>query len=103
MESTGCANKHPEEPGSVLVRIAYQSASVPYQEYREGQCPPVLRLDSAEGEGICSYFGFSQMAGFTPIQMEVQRASTLRGEIPGRVCLLGRDRALCKTYALPED
>lgn len=34
--------------------------------------------------------------------MEVQRASKTRGEIPARVCLLGRDRAVYKTYALPD-
>lgn len=37
-----------------------------------------------------------------PIQMEVQRASKTRGELPARVCLLGRDRTVYKTYALPD-
>jgi len=42
-------------------------------------------------------------AGFTAIQMEVQNTSKTRGNIPARVCLLGRDKAMLLTYALPED
>ena len=52
---------------------------------------------------MSSCFAFSHISGFTPGQMEVQRASKLRGGIPARVCLLGRDRAMYKTYALPEN
>jgi anaphase-promoting complex subunit 4 len=87
----------------VLLRIAYQSVHVPYRGYTEGQCPSEVSLNSAGGEGISSYFAFSHLSGFTPVQMEVHRASKLRGEIPARVCLLGRDKAVYKTYALPED
>jgi anaphase-promoting complex subunit 4 len=76
---------------------------MPYQEYTAGQCPPTLELDGTGSEGISSCFAFSSMSGFTPIHMEVQRTSKLRGEIPARVCLLGRDRAMYKIYALPED
>lgn len=43
------------------------------------------------------------MAGFTPVQMEVQKASKARGDIPARVCLLSREGTLCKIYALPRD
>ncbi|KAK4106231.1 hypothetical protein N658DRAFT_490835 [Parathielavia hyrcaniae] len=92
-----------EEPRSVVVRIAYQSARIPYEEYAVGQCPSMLDLDGTGNEGFTSCYAFSSMSGFAPIQMEVQRASKLRGEMPARVCLLGRDRALYKIYALPED
>jgi anaphase-promoting complex subunit 4 len=101
-EFEGGANELAEEPRSVLVRIAYQSARMPYQGYTTGQCPSTLELDGSWSGGISSCFAFSAMTGFAPIQMEVQRASKLRGEIPARVCLLGRDRAVYKIYALPE-
>lgn len=54
-------------------------------------------------EAMGSYFGFSHTSGFIPIQMEVQQANNLRGEIPARVCLLGRDKVMYKTWALPAD
>lgn len=80
----------------------YQSAHMSYQQYTAGSCPPVLQLDAIGNADIGSCFAFSHMSGFTPVQMEVQRASKLRGEMPARVCLLGRDRAMLKTYALPD-
>ncbi|KAL2164253.1 hypothetical protein VTH06DRAFT_3469 [Thermothelomyces fergusii] len=90
-----------EEPKSVLLRIAYQSAQMPYQEHIEGQTPPTSQLDGTRQDTAASCYAFSSASGFTPIQMDVQRASKRRGEIPPRVCLLGRDRAVLKTYALP--
>lgn len=97
-----CTNGYSEEPRSALLRIAYQSAQLSYQQYTEGRCPPALELNGTGNEGISSCFAFSHLSGFAPIQMEVQRASNLRGEVPARVCLLGRDRAMYKTYMLPE-
>src|SRR5690349_1662872 len=90
-------NSHLEEPRSVLVRILYHSAHVSYTEYTEGRCPSILQLNGPGTEGIGSYFTFSHPSGFIPIQVVVQRASQLRGEIPARVCLLGRDRATYRT------
>jgi anaphase-promoting complex subunit 4 len=56
-----------------------------------------------DSENVWSSLAFSRSSGFTPIQMEVQRGSKARGYIPARVCLLGRDKSVYKTYALPED
>lgn len=95
------ANEQTEEPKAVLLRIAYQSARMPYQEHIEGQMPPMLELDGTGKDAFISCYAFSNASGFMPIQMEVQRASKLRGEIPPRVCLLGRDKAVLRTYALP--
>ncbi|KAK4123341.1 hypothetical protein N657DRAFT_646113 [Parathielavia appendiculata] len=96
-----CTQK--EEPKSIVVRIAYQSARIRYEEYTVGQRPSTFQLDGTGSEGISSCFAFTSMSGFTPIRMEVQRASKLRGEIAARVCLLGRDRAMYKIYELPEE
>ena len=41
--------------------------------------------------------------GFVPVQMEVQEASSERGYIPPRVCLLGNDEQTYKVFALPDD
>ncbi|KAK3295716.1 anaphase-promoting complex, cyclosome, subunit 4-domain-containing protein [Chaetomium fimeti] len=92
-----------EEPRSVLLRIAYQSPHMLYQGYTKGQTPPVLGFNGTNSAGLGSCIAFSHMSSFTPIQMVVQRPSKLRGEIPARVCLLGRDKAMYKTYALPDD
>lgn len=97
----GLANNKPEEPKSVLLRIAYQSPQMLYQGYVKGQTPPVLAFTGTESAGLGSCVTFSHMSGFTPIQMVVQRPSKLRGEIPARVCLLGRDKAVYKTYTFP--
>ncbi|KAJ4304232.1 hypothetical protein N0V88_001845 [Collariella sp. IMI 366227] len=94
-----CLCSRTEEPKSVLLRIAYSSTHMPYQEYTPGQCPSMVGLTEAMG----SYFGFSHISGFTPVQMEVQQAKNLRGEIPARVSLLGRDKAMYKTWVLPAD
>ncbi|KAL2141101.1 hypothetical protein VTI28DRAFT_2791 [Corynascus sepedonium] len=92
-----------DEPRSVLLRIAYQSPHMPYQAQIEGRTPPVLNLDGTGDGRIASCYSFSHMSGFTPIQMEVQKASTLRGEVPARICLLGRDRTMLKTYSVSSD
>lgn len=40
---------------------------------------------------------------FLPAQMEVKGASSARGKIPPRVCLLGSDLQTYRVFALPED
>jgi anaphase-promoting complex subunit 4 len=102
-EAVGGANNKPEEPKSVLLRIAYQSPQMVYQGYTKGQTPPILDFNGTQSAGLGSCLAFSHISGFTPIQMVVQRPSKLRGEIPARVCLLGRDKAVYKTYTFPND
>jgi anaphase-promoting complex subunit 4 len=75
---------------------------MPYQDYVTGQSPEVIVLDGSGSEGISACFAFSHLSGFVPIEMGVESASTIRGQIPARVCLLGRDRMVYKTYTLPE-
>jgi anaphase-promoting complex subunit 4 len=35
--------------------------------------------------------------------MEVARSNSLRGEIPARVCLLGKDKTTYKVYTIPKE
>lgn len=93
------------DPTNLLIRIAYQSPGIPYRVYRQGATPKALQIvTQKEHSRFYLTFGIAKMpTGFTPIQMEVQAARKSRGDIPARVCLLGRDKAMVVTYALPED
>lgn len=97
---------HAGQPARLL-RIAYQSSGLSFSEYRQGTTSPVVRIGASDLEKntnkLCMSFKFPKTAGFTPIQMEVERANKARGDIPNRVCLLGRGNAQYRTYALPED
>lgn len=35
--------------------------------------------------------------------MEVVRSNSLRGDIPARVCLLGKDKVTYKVYSIPQE
>jgi anaphase-promoting complex subunit 4 len=92
------------EATHVLLRIAYQSALLPFSQRWQDQPVGTIDLGSPKaGRRLGMSFGFAKTDGFVPIQMEVQSGSRARGDIPARVCLLGRDKSSYKTYALPED
>jgi anaphase-promoting complex subunit 4 len=38
--------------------------------------------------------------GFVPVEMEVHPSADKKGPVPGRVCLLGRDRVTLRVFAL---
>ncbi|KAJ4421258.1 hypothetical protein N0V85_000243 [Neurospora sp. IMI 360204] len=88
-----------DEQSPALVRIGYQAPNLTYSAYREGERPQTIDIGGAEVPYVPLFFN---AVGFVPTQMEVQRASKTRGELPARVCLLGRDRTVYKTYALPD-
>ncbi|KAK1781007.1 anaphase-promoting complex, cyclosome, subunit 4-domain-containing protein [Copromyces sp. CBS 386.78] len=88
-----------DEQSPALVRIGYQSPTLPYSVYKEGERPHTIDIGGPEMPYVPLFFN---AVGFVPIQMEIQRASKTRGELPARVCLLGRDRTVYKTYALPD-
>jgi anaphase-promoting complex subunit 4 len=96
------ANVSAASPTPLLVRLEYQSESLPLVEYKQGQVPPTWNMDRAKsGDDILSCMTFSHVSGFTPVQMDVQRSTSSRGEIPARVCLLGTDKSTYKVFALP--
>lgn len=94
-----------QEPAYVLLRILHQASAFPYTSSQGSQSLRWLDLGNIpdDGKGVYLTYSFSRMGAFTPVQMEVLKESKARGDIPARVCLLGRDRAHCKVYALPED
>ncbi|KAI2626536.1 anaphase-promoting complex, cyclosome, subunit 4-domain-containing protein [Hypoxylon sp. NC1633] len=91
---------------SLLVLIPHKSEELSYRPYSPGSKPephslsndqvasafPILTVPSEPGE-----------SSFVPAQMEVREASSERGKIPARVCLLGNDSQTYKVFALPED
>ncbi|KAK3504548.1 anaphase-promoting complex, cyclosome, subunit 4-domain-containing protein [Neurospora crassa] len=87
-----------DEQSHALVRIGYQSPNLTYSAYEVGERPQAIDIGGPEVPYVPLFF---DAVGFMPIQMEVQQASKTRGELPARVCLLGRDRTAYKTYALP--
>ncbi|KAK4204479.1 anaphase-promoting complex, cyclosome, subunit 4-domain-containing protein [Triangularia verruculosa] len=90
-----------DNPEYCLIKISYRSSSLLYRQYEPGQRPQSRTLDREDQTLFCTT-GFSHLSHFTPVQMEVQKTCRLRGEIAGRVCLIGKDRAMYKTYALPK-
>ncbi|KAK4455960.1 anaphase-promoting complex subunit 4 [Podospora aff. communis PSN243] len=94
-----------EELKHGLVWISYRSTSIPWAEYRQGRAINTANLPPREQQNqMCMWFGFSKIpTGLAPVQMEVQKKSNSRDDMPARVCLLGRDKAMLMSYALPDD
>ena len=84
-----------------MLNIAFQS--LPYREHASGTTPDPLQLDSGQLGDTFTEAGIPDVPGFVPIHMEVVEASSQRGEIPARVCLLGKDRTTYKVYAFPKN
>ncbi|KAK0722752.1 anaphase-promoting complex, cyclosome, subunit 4-domain-containing protein [Lasiosphaeria miniovina] len=90
-----------DELKPVLLRIAYRATAVLYGGFRNTQALVTVDLEHHDLKKVVSSFTFPHISGFVPTQMEVQTGSKARGEIPARVCLLGRDKATY-VYKLPE-
>jgi anaphase-promoting complex subunit 4 len=86
-----------------LIRIPHQSAELGYQDYVPGASTASHVLSA---EQVVSVFPSMLLPGeseFMPVQMEVKEASTERGKITARVCLLGDDLKAYKVFALPNE
>ncbi|KAB5558114.1 anaphase-promoting complex, cyclosome, subunit 4-domain-containing protein [Coniochaeta sp. 2T2.1] len=84
-----------------LWNIPFQA--LPYKDYASGTVPEPPQLDSEQFSNTLTSAGIPSIPGFVPVHMEVVGASSQRGEIPARVCLLGKDRTTYKVYALPKN
>ncbi|KAK4169419.1 anaphase-promoting complex, cyclosome, subunit 4-domain-containing protein [Cladorrhinum sp. PSN259] len=91
-----------DEPKYILLRIAYHR--IQYEAYADGAGMRIVDFTDEEPleAPFFGRYGLSNMSGFTPVRMEVLRGNALRGETPPRVCLVGRDRSVYKTYKLPK-
>lgn len=91
------ANQHTEHPGPFLLPIQYQSSVLPYSTLVEGQAPPTFMAE----DGPFSPLPLESDSDFKPLQMEVQESGDQKEDVVARVTLLGRDKILQRTYALP--
>ncbi|KAI1646981.1 anaphase-promoting complex, cyclosome, subunit 4-domain-containing protein [Daldinia loculata] len=86
-----------------IIRIPHKSDDLGYRPYSSGDkvMPHVLSNDQ-----ITSAFMNLVVPcepNFIPAQMEIREASSERGKVPIRVCLLGNDMQTYKVFSLPED
>ena len=85
----------------MLLNIPFDS--LPYEEHVAGKEPQALRFEADSLGDLLSTAKVPCAAGFVPVHMQVVGGSSQRGDIPARVCLLGKDRATYKVYALPRN
>ncbi|KAL7627099.1 hypothetical protein AAE478_003875 [Parahypoxylon ruwenzoriense] len=86
-----------------LIRIPHTSQDLGYQPYNLGDKPTTHVLSNEQVTSIFLNMVVPYQPGFIPAQMEVKEASSERGKIPPRVCLLGADAQTYKVFALPEE
>ncbi|KAI0022065.1 anaphase-promoting complex, cyclosome, subunit 4-domain-containing protein [Xylariomycetidae sp. FL0641] len=91
------------KPNVRLVRIPHGSEDLGYQPYKPKQAVSPHVLDNQQVETLFVNFAVPCEAGFVPTHMEIKEASSERGKLPPRVCLLGRDSQTYKVFALPDD
>ncbi|KAI1213345.1 anaphase-promoting complex, cyclosome, subunit 4-domain-containing protein [Annulohypoxylon truncatum] len=86
-----------------IIRIPHKSDELGYQPYTSGDkvVPHVLSNDQVTS--VFTNMTVPCDPSFMPVLMEVKEASSERGKIPPRVCLLGNDLQTYKVFALPED
>ncbi|KAI5859345.1 anaphase-promoting complex, cyclosome, subunit 4-domain-containing protein [Durotheca rogersii] len=95
-----------------LIRVPHKSEDLGYRAYSRGNEPVdasaerVTPVHVLSDEQVASAFANAVVPpepGFTPAQMEVREASSERGKLPARICLLGADARTYRVFALPED
>ncbi|KAF9871668.1 anaphase-promoting complex component cut20 apc4 [Colletotrichum karsti] len=84
------------QPSSIST-IPIPSQALNYTLYEEENLPDPVPL-SEQLQGKC--LTLPEDSSFVPVQMDVQDATSARGEIPARVCLLGSDRFTYKVFGL---
>lgn len=100
-----CANQAdppPSENKPLIVKMPLASPQLTYVPYQEGSLPTpqnLLDIPTLDGQKLTP-FSLPEDRAFVPVQMEVQKATDARGEMPPRVCLLGRDRATWRVYTI---
>ncbi|KAI0449526.1 anaphase-promoting complex, cyclosome, subunit 4-domain-containing protein [Xylaria acuta] len=86
-----------------LIRIPHKSEDLGYQPYTAGSRITPHELTNEQVTSVFLNMIVPCQPGFVPVQMEIKEASTERGKLPPRVCLLGNDMQTYKMFALPED
>jgi len=77
--------------------------TLPYEDHVDGKRPDPVALSAESITETLSVAKIPSSTGFVPIHMEVVEKNSMRGDIPARVCLLGKDKTTYTVYALPRD
>ena len=86
----------------VLFRIPTQGRLLRYSPFEGETLPEEMRVTSEQVQTAFDPLKLADSVDFIPVHMEVHQASNARGEIPARICLLGKDRSACKLFVLPD-
>ena len=87
-----------------IIMIPQQTEELGYTEYVAGSPVTPRVLSTQQVSSVFPTMIVPQEAGaFTPVQMEVRPASSERGPMPARICLLGQDLQTQQVFSLPED
>lgn len=84
-----------------IITIPYQSSELGYQEYDPWVLAGPHVLSTEQIQNVFPNVLVPSDDGFMPVQMEIKEASTVRGHLPARVCLLSNDGQTYKVFALP--
>ncbi|KAM0285309.1 hypothetical protein ACHAQH_001498 [Verticillium albo-atrum] len=91
----------PTDKNTLIMQLPIQPLEMKYSPYTEGSLPNPQPL--AAGHKYASFALPDSGSSFVPVRMEVQPRSDARDDMPPRVCLLGRDRATWRVFALEKD
>ncbi|KAI2464147.1 anaphase-promoting complex, cyclosome, subunit 4-domain-containing protein [Annulohypoxylon bovei var. microspora] len=86
-----------------ILRIPHKSDELGYQPYNSETNVTPHVLSNAQVASLFLSIPVPYEPSFVPALMEVREASSDRGKIPPRVCLLGNDLQTYKVFALPGD
>lgn len=86
-----------------IIRIPHQSAELGYKDYAPDAPTSSHALSAEQVLSVFPNMIVPSEGGFLPTRMEVKEASTERGNIPTRLCLLGEDMKMYKVFALPDE
>lgn len=89
------------DPIPTLISIPFQSLL--YSSYASGQVSEPTTFQKKDFGSQLTAAKLPESSTFEPLQMEVVQSNSLRGEIPARVCLLGKDKVTYMVYAIPKD
>ncbi|KAI1376808.1 anaphase-promoting complex, cyclosome, subunit 4-domain-containing protein [Hypoxylon crocopeplum] len=93
----------PKDQPLRIIRIPHKNEDLAYQPYSLGGKLTPLVLSNDQVTSLFLNMTVPCEPSFVPAQMEVKGASSERGKIPPRVCLLSTDSQTYKVFALPED
>ncbi|EHA57965.1 hypothetical protein MCOR27_003712 [Pyricularia oryzae] len=98
---------HPDGALPFLFRIPLKSPEGgAYVPHKEGTAPVATLMRVEDIMGATSRLEVSEQAQgskFVPVWMEIKAPSNVRGKVPARICLLGRDRITYKVFAVPDE